>query len=216
MQLPIRLMLVGASGAVGRAVLAQALADARVGEVVALTRRPLARAPKLNNVVLDLAQLPANAPWWQVDSVICTLGTTIRAAGSQAQFAAIDRDLVLRVAHLARAAGASSFALNSSMGADPTSGNFYLRTKGETEALIGALDYPGLTIVRPALIDTRRAQARPGERIGLLLAHVLRPLLPARWRAVTPEAIARALLGGALARVPHHNIVESDRLHGAR
>ncbi|MDA8258972.1 MAG: hypothetical protein M0Z99_25615 [Betaproteobacteria bacterium] len=35
-----RLLRVGATGAVGREVLAQALADPRVGEVVALTRRP--------------------------------------------------------------------------------------------------------------------------------------------------------------------------------
>ena len=84
----MRLMLVGASGEVGREVLAQALTDRRVAEVVALTRRPLPAATKLNNVVVDFDRLPERAQWWAVDAVVCTLGTTLRAAGSRAAFAA--------------------------------------------------------------------------------------------------------------------------------
>jgi uncharacterized protein YbjT (DUF2867 family) len=64
--------------------------------------------------------------------VICTLGTTIKAAGSQAAFAAVDRDLPIQVAKLAKASGATRFALNSSLGANPV-GNFYLRTLAEVQ-----------------------------------------------------------------------------------
>ncbi len=77
----LRLLLVGASGAVGREVLAAALADPRIRQVVAPTRRPLPAHPRLLNPVVDFAALPADAPWWQVDAVICTLGTTIKTAG---------------------------------------------------------------------------------------------------------------------------------------
>lgn len=211
-----RLLLVGATGAVGRAVLAQALADPRVGEVVALTRRPLAAAPKLNNVVVDFDRLPEDAPWWAVDAVICTLGTTLRAAGSQAGFVAVDRDLPLRIAQRARAGGATRFALNSSLGADAGSKNFYLRTKGEAEDAIGRLGYPGYTIVRPALIDTDRVERRPAEALSLALLRPLQPLIPRRWRPVKPEDIARALLDGALDPLPHSRVIESAALHGAR
>jgi uncharacterized protein YbjT (DUF2867 family) len=209
----LRLMLVGATGAVGRAVLAQALSDRRVAEVVALTRRPLPAAERLLNVVVDFDNLPEQAPWWTVDAVICTLGTTQRAAGSNEKFAAVDRDLPVRIARRARAAGATRFALNSSLGADAGSGNFYLRTKGEAEDAIRELGYPGYTIVRPSLIDAERAESRPGERLALTFVRPLSSLIPRRWRAVTPEAIARALLNAALASSPGSRVIESEELH---
>ncbi|MBL8487984.1 MAG: NAD(P)H-binding protein [Rhodocyclaceae bacterium] len=209
---PARLLLAGATGVVGRAVLALALADARVAQVVAVTRRPLPPHPRLDNVVGDPAVLAGDAECWRVDAVICTLGTTIAKAGSRAAFAAVDRDLVLRVARLARTAGAGAFALNSSVGADPRSGSFYLRTKGEAEAGLRDLGYPSVTLVRPSLIDAERAENRPGERAGLLVARVFRPLIPARYRAVSPEAIGRALLEGVLAAAPGVTAIESEDL----
>lgn len=211
----LRLLLVGASGAVGREVLVQALADTRVAEVVALTRRPLLAAPRLSNIVVDFERMPEAAPWWAVDGVVCTLGSTERAAGSRERFAAVDRDLPLHIAHLARAAGATRFALNSSLGADAGSASFYLRTKGEAEDAIRHLGYPGYIIVRPSLIDTRRAESRPGEALALGFARAMSPLIPRRWRAVTPGAIARALLDAVLESPPYSRVIESAELHPA-
>lgn len=208
---PLRLLLVGATGAVGREVLTAALADPRFHQVVAPTRRPLPAHPKLLNPVLGFAALPADAPWWQVDAVICTLGTTIKTAGSQAAFAAVDRDLPIEVGRLARAAGASRYALNSSLGAS-AGGNFYLRTKAQAEDGLRALGYPVYTVVRPSLIDAERQDSRPGERIGLAIARALRPLIPRRYRAVPATRIAQALLAGVLRGQPGEDIVESERL----
>lgn len=208
----LRLLLVGATGAVGREVLRLALSDAGVRKVVAPTRRPLPAHAKLENpVTADFATLPDDAPCWRVDAVICTLGTTLRAAGSQAAFAAIDRDLPVSVARRARAGGATRFALNSSVGANPT-GNFYLRTKAQAEAGVRTLGYDSVTIVRPSIIDVSRTEARPAEALALLLARLLRPLIPRRYRAVTPAAIAHALLRGVLTGTPGERIIESDRL----
>jgi len=215
MSMALRLLLVGATGAVGQAVLAQALVDPRVAEVVALTRRPLTPAAKLSNVVVDFDKLPEDPLWWKVDAVVCTLGTTRRAAGSNEKFAAVDRDLPLRIARLARIAGATRFALNSSLGADAASGNFYLRTKGEAEGAIRQLCFPGYTIVRPSLIDADRIEGRPGERLALTVARALNPLIPRRWKAVKPGAIAHALLDAALAPVPVSRVIESEDLHAA-
>ena len=113
----------------------------------------------------------------------------------------------------ARAAGATRFALNSSLGADAASGNFYLRTKGEAEEAIRRLGYPGYTIVRPSLIDTERTESRPGERLALIFSRALQPAIPKRWRAVKAAAIARALLDGALAERPISRVIESAELH---
>lgn len=100
------LMLVGATGLVGQSVLHKALSSERVARVVAHTRRALLAHPKLLNPVVDFEQLPDDADWWSVDAVICTLGTTIKAAGSQAAFYRVDHDLSLRVAQLALQHGA--------------------------------------------------------------------------------------------------------------
>ena len=208
---PIRLLLVGASGAVGQQVLLAALADPRVAQVTAPTRRPLPPHAKLHNPVIDFSDLPESVPWWQADAVICTLGTTIKAAGSQTAFAAVDRDLPVKVAQLARAAGATRFALNSSLGASPR-GNFYLRTKAQAEAGIRSLAYPSYTVVRPSLIDIQRDVPRVAEQIALVLARVLRPLIPRRYRPVKAAHIAQALLEGVLMDQAGERILESEAL----
>ena len=74
------MLLAGATGAVGREVLAAALADVRVTQIVAPTRRPLDKHAKLHNPIIGFQALPTDADWWRVDAVICTLGTTIKAA----------------------------------------------------------------------------------------------------------------------------------------
>lgn len=208
---PLSLLLLGATGAVGRRVLAAALADSRIAKVIAPTRRPLPPHPKLQNPVIDFSRLPADAPWWRTDAVICALGTTMKAAGSREAFAAVDRDLPIRVAQLARQAGATRYALNSSLGAS-LNGNFYLRTKAEAEAGIRDIGYESFTIVRPSLIDTARDEIRPGEGAGLVVARIFRPLIPIRYRAVKAEHVAQALLEGVLNGKRGEHVIESEQL----
>ena len=100
-----RLLIAGATGLVGRHVLAQALVDPRVVQVVAPSRRALAPHPKLKNPLVDFDALPQQADWWRVDAVVCALGTTIRQAGSQEAFRRVDVDYVLAIAGHARNAG---------------------------------------------------------------------------------------------------------------
>lgn len=209
----MKLMLAGASGLVGRQVLRQALADPGVSLVIAPTRKALAPAPKLDNPIVDFEQLPADAPWWAVDVVICTLGTSMAQAGSQAAFRRVDHDYVLAVARLARAAGAAAFVLNSALGAAAGSRVFYNRVKGEVEIALTALGYPSLTLVRPSLLDGGpRPDTRSAERAGLWIARTFRPLIPARYRAVATVAVARTLLAAALARAPGLHVLESEQI----
>jgi len=206
------LLLAGATGVVGGAVLDQALECGDIGRIVAPTRRPLARcAAGLQNPVLELTALRGDEDFWPCDAVICTLGTTIRAAGTQAAFARIDRDLPIAIGRFARAAGATRYALNSSLGASP-GGNFYLRTKAEAEQGIIDLGFVSTTIVRPSLIDAERGESRPAEHLGVLVARALKPVIPKRYRAVTPQQIAQALLRGVLDGTPGLHVVESDAL----
>ena len=209
----MKLMLVGASGLVGQQVLRQALANPAVSRLIAPTRTPLAAVNGLENPVVDFERLPADAPWWNVDAVVCTLGTTMAQAGSKAAFRRVDHDYPLAVARLARAAGATAFVLNSALGAAVDSRVFYNRIKGEVEAAITDLGYPSLTLVRPSLLDGGpRPDSRRGERAGLWFARIFGPLIPARYRAVATDAAARTLLAAALGQAPGVHVIESERI----
>jgi len=206
------LLLVGATGLVGQSALQQTLSDDRVARLVAPTRRPLPPHPRLENPLVDFEALPADAPWWAVDGVVCTLGTTIKKAGSQPAFRKVDHDYPLAVAALTRRHGAAAYALTSSVGAAPDSRTFYLRTKGETERALAGCGFPSLTIVRPSFIGGERAERRPLEALGLAVFGGLAGLLPRRYRVVPAERIARVLLDAALAAAPGVRIVESEAI----
>lgn len=204
------LLLVGATGLVGREVLCLALADPRVKHITAPTRRPLAAHSHLTNPSVDFDALPPDAAWWKADAVICTLGSTIRKAGSKEVFHRIDHGYPLAVARLARAHGTRGFALTSSTGADPQARSFYLRTKGELERDLDACGFPSLTLVRPSLIGGHRDESRPAERLAMFFMTAFRPVIPRRYRMVPAEKIARALLEAALSAIPGRHVIESE------
>jgi uncharacterized protein YbjT (DUF2867 family) len=208
----VKLLVVGATGLVGRSVLEFALADARITAVVALTRRPLPPHPKLQAEQVDFDHLPADAPWWQVDAVICALGTTMRIAGSKEAFKRVDYEYPLAVARLARRQGTPAFVLNSALGADPSSRIFYSRVKGEVERELTRLNFPSLTLARPGFIGGNRDEVRTGERVMLAALGALGSLVPKRWRVNPAPTIARAMLDAAVRAEPGLHVIPSDRL----
>ncbi len=144
---------------------------------------------------------------------ISTLGTTIRAAGSQAAFRAVDFDLVHGVAKAALAAGAKHFILVSSVGASAQASNFYLKTKGETEAVVKALDFDRVDILRPGLLrGQRQGTMRPVEKLMLAaspLTDLLTPFVLDQYRSIAAETVAAAIAaltrqGGSGTHI-HHN-----------
>jgi uncharacterized protein YbjT (DUF2867 family) len=210
----VKILIVGATGLVGRHVLDLALADGRVTEVIAPTRRGLSPRPKLKAPVVNFDALPEDAPWWQADGVICALGTTMRTAGSKPAFRRVDYEYPLAVARLAQKHGVRTYVLNSSLGAHPAAGSFYLQVKGELERDLAALDFASLTYVRPGLIGGERQEFRPVERIMAPVLTLLGPLIPKSWRINPAPVIASALLEAAIAAKPGQHIIASDRLTG--
>ncbi|MGK5004056.1 NAD-dependent dehydratase [Janthinobacterium sp. LB2P70] len=208
----MKLILIGATGLVGREVLRLALMDARVTAIVAPVRKPLPAHPKLDAPLVDFDRLPADAPWWQADAVICTLGTTMKVAGTRQAFRRVDHDYPLAAARLARAAGTRAYALNSAAGANAASRFFYNRVKGDLERDLEALGFASLTHVRPGLIGGEREEARAGEGAALRVLRVLGPALPRRWRINPAPRIASALLEAALAGTPGVHVVGPEQL----
>ena len=192
--------LAGATGLVGREILKELLADESVAAVHALGRRePGITHPKLTSHVVNFAALPPLPP---VDEVYLALGTTIKAAGSQAAFRAVDFDANLAAARAALAGGARRCGLVSAMGADAKSRIFYNRVKGELEKALARLPFAGLVIARPSLLMGNREAlgqpARPAETVGMIMSKFFGPLIPANYRPIAAADVARALLG----RVP--------------
>ena len=208
----MKLLLVGATGLVGREVLRLALADTRVSTVVAPVRKALPPHAKLHAPLVDFDQLPPDAPWWQADAVICTLGTTMKLAGTRQAFLRVDHDYPLAVARLALAAGTRTYALNSAAGANAASRIFYNRVKGELERDLEQLGFASLTLVRPGQIGGERDVARAGAGAALRQLRVLGPVLPRRWRINPAPRIASALLEAALAGAPGVHGVSPEQL----
>lgn len=208
----MKLLLVGATGLVGRHVLELALADERVTQVVAPVRRPLPEHPRLLAPQVDYEQLPEDADWWRADAVICTLGTTMKLAGSREAFRRVDHDYPLQVARLAHRHGTPTYALNSAVGANARSRFFYNRVKGELEAHLGEVGFASLALVRPGLIGGQRADHRRGEGAMLRVLGLLEPLLPRGWRINPAANIAQALLTAALEPRPGVSVVSAAKL----
>lgn len=195
-RLPRTVLIAGATGLVGREILQGLLADDAVAAVHSVGRRELPlRHARLNQHLVDF-KAPFALP--RVDEAFVALGTTIKVAGSQEAFRAVDFDAVVAVARAAKAAGAKRLGAVSAMGADPKSRIFYNRVKGEAEAALAALGFEGLVVARPSfLVGDRAALGQPergGEKLALRLSTWLAPLIPDNYRAIEAAAVARALL----------------------
>nr|WP_310522762.1 NAD-dependent epimerase/dehydratase family protein [Polymorphobacter sp.] len=162
-------LVAGATGLLGSRVVARLLAAGV--PVVPVGRRASGLA---GEIVVDFGALP-ELPAAEV--AICALGTTIRAAGSEAAFRAVDFDAVLAFARAGKAAGVSRFIVVTAVGADAGSGVFYSRVKGEVERELVGLGFARLDILQPGLIIGPRLERRPMEAFFQWLAPVLNPLL---------------------------------------
>lgn len=189
-------IIAGATGLVGREILEGLLADQKVKIVHSFGRRlPVIEHPKLTAHVVDFATLPELPP---ADEVYLALGTTIKIAGSQAAFRAVDYEANLAMAKRAVAVGAKKAGLVSAMGADANSKVFYSRVKGELEEALADLPFKGLVITRPSMLKGNRAAlgqpTRRGEEWASTVGKIFGLLIPANYRPIEAAAVARALL----------------------
>ena len=200
--------LLGASGLVGGHVLDLLATDARYARGTLLGRRPFV-APAGKTLGANVTDVVVDFDWPEglrghlaVDDVFCCLGTTIKKAGSQAAFHRVDCEIPVAVGREARAAGARQFLIVTAVGADAGSRVFYNRVKGEVEAGLAALEFPGgLKVFRPSLIVGERGERRPAERVAMALMTATRPLFAGgltRYRAIDAADVALAMQRAAL------------------
>ena len=217
------MLLAGASGLVGVRVLSRLLAQGDGPRVFAPVRRPLAAtSPRLHAVVSDLSASADDALAQEIaskgaglDAYLCCLGTTIKTAGSREGFLAVDRDLVLRLASLARGLGARQAILVSSVGASAQSNNFYLRVKGEAERALAEMGFERVDLLRPGLLLGERSESRPGEALARALTPLTNPLLRGslrRYRGIAAEDVAAAAVALLARDEPGRHVHENAAL----
>ncbi|WP_213938633.1 NAD-dependent dehydratase [Pseudomonas sp. dw_612] len=197
----MKVLILGATGQVGRNVLQQALDDARIEQVIAPTRRAMAAHPKLiNPVANDLRQVLPDVARLSIDAMICAMGTTPSKAGSKEAFRLVDYVLPIKFGELALSLGAQACAIISSPGASLSVPVYYCRIKGELERDIQGIGFPSLTIIRPGMIGGSREEFRPAERVILPIAALLKPILPRSLWINAPANIARVMIDAVLSR----------------
>jgi uncharacterized protein YbjT (DUF2867 family) len=205
-------VVAGATGLVGGELVRALAEDPSYERVIALARRPLAPAPKLETLVVDFDHLD-RTPFTAADA-FCALGTTIKKAGSKEAFRKVDFDYALAFARAAKAS-CQSFGLVSALGANAKSSIFYNQVKGELEDAIAALGFATFAAVRPSFLEGDRGERRIGEKIGTGFASVVGALpfgATRRLKPVPARLVARALIALARERAPGTRVVESESI----
>ncbi len=208
-------LVFGASGLTGSFVSNMLSEDNRYEKVILFVRNLLPlQHPKISQILFDPEKPEGVADMIRGDHLFCCIGTTIKKAGNKAGFYRTDHDLVLNIGRIAAANGVSSFVLISSIGANPNSRNYYLRTKGAVENSLRGLSFPNLSIVRPSMLLGIRSEYRFGEETGKLVMKVIQPLFTGRlkkYRGIHAAVVAKAMIVAAF-RENGIFVYESDRL----
>lgn len=212
-----RICLVGATGLVGATLIERAVSRSDV-RIVGVARRemPLPHGARMEMLIADTDGWPAAIAASNAGVLVCALGTTWDKAGKdEAAFRAVDHDLVLAVGKAAKDAGIGHMIVVSSVGADPASKHRYLRVKGEMEGALSRLRFTRLDVLRPGLIRGHRAESRPLEAAGRVLAPLANLALfgeRRKYRAIRAEMLADAIFALAHQKAGGHFVHEYDAI----
>jgi uncharacterized protein YbjT (DUF2867 family) len=159
----------GATGLVGKELINALLENNDFESITAVVRKQLVLTDsKLKQIKLpDFSKLLDLRDKLKAEVFFCSVGTTIKTAGSKEEFARVDLEIPKKIAQLAEALSIPSLVAISSIGADVNSSNFYLRTKGEMEKTVREIYHGNLKFVRPSLLMGNRNEFRFGEKVSV-------------------------------------------------
>ncbi len=193
-----KVLVAGATGLVGGALLEILTKEITVQEIIVLGRtEPALKSSKIKFVSTDFTNLDQIEGHFDgVHTVFCCIGTIIKTAGSQEAFRKVDFGIPDTLAKLAARHHVKSMIVISSIGADASSSNFYLRTKGEMEICVSSYKISKTAFLRPSLIKGPRKEFRWKELVSSVLLNLFSFLLIGkfkRYRAIDHDVIAMAM-----------------------
>jgi uncharacterized protein YbjT (DUF2867 family) len=125
----------------------------------------------------------------------CSLGTTIKDAGSKENFYKIDHDYVLEFARWTQRLGATKFLYVSAIGADSTSSIFYNEVKGKVEEDLRLIPFEYLGIFQPSVLLGNRRENRLGEEVGKIVMKIVTALgIYKKYKPIYDYQVAKAII----------------------
>jgi uncharacterized protein YbjT (DUF2867 family) len=194
-------ILFGASGFIGSYLLDELLGDAEYEKVTIVVRKDLQiRNPKLETIIGDYRSLSNLKGNIVADEIFITLGTTRKNTPDQREYYQIDHDYPVLAATIAKEKGAKSVFVVTAVGANANSGIFYVRTKGEIERDIIALDFEHTHIFRPSMLLGSRKEHRSSEKVFIKIWSAINRIFIgklSRYRGIDGKDVARAMINAA-------------------
>ncbi|MBG6111424.1 uncharacterized protein YbjT (DUF2867 family) [Flavobacterium sp. CG_23.5] len=207
-------LIIGSTGLIGARLLNLLLESSDYEKVVTFVKRDTGiKHPKLTQHIIDFDKPESYKELVVGDDFFCTIGTTINKAGSKEAFRKVDFGYPRQFATFAAENKVKQFLIISSLGADETSGNFYLKTKGEIETFLKNCNFESASALRPSLLLGNRNEFRLGEKIGAFFMKTFSVLLLGnlkKYKPIESNDVAKALVKIAQKNNKGFNIYESD------
>lgn len=209
-------IVIGATGLVGRELLKQLNQIERCEKITAIVRHEDAELKSLEKVqqfILDDFLLLNDEDANGYSHAFSCLGTTLKKAGSKQNFYNVDYEMNAHFADLFETTD-THYLLISAMGANAQSKIFYNKVKGELENHIQSLNLKYVSILRPSLLLGERQEQRTLEDMTQKLYQKFSHLVPNtfKYKPVTAEQVAHTMVDAALTQTDKFEIYDNLRI----
>ena len=198
-------VIIGATGAVGKEILKEILADNFYNKVYILGRESIGKLgdeERLTKIIVDFENLNFDTSILEDADVFASLGTTIKIAGSKENQRKIDVDYTVNFSKLCEGK-VRSFNVVSAIGANSKSKNFYNSLKGELEDKLKVMNLGVLRIFQPSLLISKRDDKRFLEELFMKVSSVFQLVLKGKAKKYSPIEVS--VLGREIVRFAIEN-----------
>ena len=191
----MKVIILGATGAVGRDLTQLLLEDSEIEQVDVFVRRePVFASDKLKVHIVDFNHPEQWSNTFKGDVLFSCMGTNRAAAGSKENQYKVDYTYQYNFAKAAADNGVPAYVLVSSAMADSKSRFFYTRMKGELEDAVSKLGFSQLSILRPPSLISKNT-TKTIEKISVPVIQFFNKI--GLFRSIKPmktEVVAHAML----------------------
>ena len=210
-------LIIGSTGLIGSQLVNLLLESSRYERVIAFVKRDSQiNHPKFVQHIINFDDSTTYQDLVKGDDFFCTIGTTIKTAGSKEAFRKVDFEYPTQFAEIALKNKVKQFLLISSLGATESTENFYLKTKGEAENFLKKMNFESVAVLRPSLLLGERKEFRLGEKIGGFFTKIFGFLFVGnlkKYKPIESKTVASALFEIAQKNNKGFSIYESDAIH---
>lgn len=209
-------LIIGSTGLIGSELLNLLLDSNDYLKVITFVKRDTGiKHRKLTQHIIDFDKPETYKELVVGDDFFCTIGTTIKKAGSKEAFRKVDFEYPRQFAAFALQNKVQKYLIISSLSADANSGNFYLKTKGEIQDFLKDCNFESVAVLQPSLLLGNRTEFRLGEKVGAFFMKTLSFLFLGnlkKYKPIESKTVAKALLKIAQTNNKGFKIYESDAI----